>query len=273
LITLPLKKSVFPEASRNHQIYDQQQFVTSTFVDEKSQEHHRFQNFVKDWLAQCPSDVEDFSDGYVASDYEFSKSTFDVEINLKCKEPQSEPRTRFGNGLDPERKTENSPENSTDDLEVLKADFGKRNNFSFDDGVSILSSENDEPFLAGETALTRKHLEDVIRNSEPVTVSSTPSFPYFVTEEPKIREARRADVTQDVVNISRDVEKVSIVEDQNEIEPSHRPLRNNIPIHPVDSHTLTNDILFRICNWSYDWIEVIFPICKLQSVISEIIQL
>ena len=55
--------------------------------------------------------------------------------------------------------------------------------------------------------------------------------------------------------------KVSIVEENNRIHeieprPPTPPIPTKTPIRPVDRAALTNDILYRICNWCYDWIEV-----------------
>lgn len=55
--------------------------------------------------------------------------------------------------------------------------------------------------------------------------------------------------------------KVSIVEENNRIleiepRPPTPPIPTKTPIRPVDKPQLTIDILYRICNWCYDWIEV-----------------
>jgi hypothetical protein len=55
--------------------------------------------------------------------------------------------------------------------------------------------------------------------------------------------------------------RVTIVEDNNKIHeieprPPTPPVPTKTPIRPVDRIALTNDILYRICNWCYDWIEV-----------------
>ena len=57
--------------------------------------------------------------------------------------------------------------------------------------------------------------------------------------------------------------KVLIMEVNNQIHeieprPPTPPLPTKTPIRPVDRVALKNDILYRICNWCYDWIEVIF---------------
>ncbi|XP_046652197.1 uncharacterized protein LOC124343119 isoform X5 [Daphnia pulicaria] len=54
--------------------------------------------------------------------------------------------------------------------------------------------------------------------------------------------------------------KVSIVEVKNKIHeiesrPPTPPLPTKTPVRPVDRVALTNDILYRICNWCYEWIE------------------
>jgi hypothetical protein len=51
------------------------------------------------------------------------------------------------------------------------------------------------------------------------------------------------------------------VEENNRIleiepRPPTPPIPTKTPIRPVDKPQLTIDILYRICNWCYDWIEV-----------------